>query len=241
VQQSNIAERTANRRSIRSNGWTFLHSYLLTPLLDLVFPPVCVGCGRVDHLLCDACLTAAHHPHHLTANLPEFLTCIDALGTFEGVFQQAVHALKYEGFTALGEPLGKLMAAHIQAATWPESLLIAVPLHPARLATRGYNQAALLTHAMAAALHWPEASDLLIRSRETTSQVGLNYQQRQENVADAFSVSPSGLIQGANIVLVDDVYTTGATIRECATALLDAGAHQIRAMVVGRAADPTAS
>jgi ComF family protein len=212
-----------------------LRTYIATPLLNLVFPPTCVGCGRVGDVLCSTCL-ASLDPGVIAAETPRPpLAGLAGLGIFSGPLQEAVHALKYEGLTDLAGPLGDRLAAEILAQGWPHSLIAAVPLHANRLARRGYNQAALLGAAIAARLGWPFAPDLLARTRDTRSQVGLNYSERQSNVKEAFILDEGAEIRGTDIVLIDDVYTTGATLGACAQALLAGGAWSVRAAVAGRA------
>lgn len=209
-----------------------LKYHVLTPVLDLIFPPVCVHCERVGSLLCGACIaTFAPAPPRAVAPLAD----LRALGVFAGALQQAIHALKYEHLRDLAGTLGRLQAEAIQRAHWPSALILPVPLHEDRLRERGYNQAALLSAAIAAWLGWPLDSQLLTRTRATRSQVGLGYQARQDNVRGAFGLERSEAVQGRDIVLVDDVYTTGATLRECAATLLAAGAREVRGVVVGQA------
>lgn len=212
-----------------------LQTYIVTPLLNLVFPSTCVGCGRVGDVLCSACLSSLD-PAAIAAEAPRPpLAGLAGLGFFAGPLQEAIHALKYEGLTDIAAPLGDRLAAAIQARAWPRSLVAAVPLHANRLAQRGYNQAALLGEATAARLGWPFVPDLLARARDTRSQVGLTYSERQSNVKEAFTLDKRAEIRGADVVLVDDVYTTGATLGECAQAILAGGARSVRAAVAGRA------
>ncbi len=222
------------RASAVSNGWRLVKHSVLTPVLDLIFPPVCVGCGRVGTLLCDRCIASFVAPEE-TGPPPYPLTALHALGQFNGALQKAVHALKYDCLTDLASPLGSLMAQAVLAAGWPRSQIIPVPLHDARYHQRGFNQSALLGQAIARQTGWGQWDEVLARVRMTQSQVGLNYQERQANVRGAFAVSNPSRLQGQDIILVDDVFTTGATLLECAKTLLDAGAGSIRALVVGRA------
>ncbi len=227
--------KTGSRAFVLYNGWTLLKQYILTPALDLIFPPACVGCGRVDTLLCAPC-TQNIAPPDAPATVVSPLHDVQAIGHFSGVLQKAVHALKYEHLTALARPLGELMAERIAVMHWPPSLIIPVPLHTDRLQYRGYNQAALLGQVIAEQLHWPWQDNVLMRVRATRSQVGLNYHERQGNVRGAFALAAADSVRGQDIVLVDDVYTTGATMRECAAVLLeDGGAHSVRAIVAGQA------
>ncbi len=208
---------------------------MIVPALDLLFPPVCVACERVGTLLCERCV-ADFIP--LTAELRHVAPPLSdklALGVFGGPLQTAIHALKYDRLTALAVPFGELMAGRIREAGWPTSLLIPIPLHISRQQERGYNQAALLGAVIADRLGWVQETDLLVRVRQTRTQVGLGYRERQENVAGAFTVATPERVKGCDVVLVDDVYTTGATMRECALVLLQAGAHSVRAVVAGQA------
>jgi competence protein ComFC len=218
-------------------GWTLLKQYLLTPALDLIFPPVCVGCHRVGMILCKECQASIkpqlHHPGN--EGEPSAIVELLALGTFRGILQQAVHNLKYDGQTALANPLGNLLATAVRAEGWPPGLVIPVPLHSDRLIERGFNQSALLGAAIAHQLGWPFSGDILTRVRYTASQVGLGRQARQENVRDAFHVNRPEVLRGMTVVLVDDVYTTGATLRECASAMYTCGAQAVRALVIGLA------
>ena len=112
--------------------------------------------------------------------------------------------------------------------------LVPVPLHARRLRERGYNQSHLLAAALAERVSLPVDDSMLVRTRYTLPQVGLSAQERQENVRDAFacvSDSPAGKL----VVLIDDVYTTGATLNACALALRDRGAWTVSALTLARA------
>lgn len=220
---------------VRAGWWTLLKYTLIDPALDLLFPAVCSGCGRVGAVLCEPCLSAIRASALPVEPTPApGLDALSALGTFEGPLRQAVHALKYDRLRDVARPLGALLAQHLLAAGWPRSVIVPVPLHPERLQTRGFNQAALLAQEIARNLEWP-CSEALARTRQTASQVGLDHNERQDNVRGAFSVIQPAAIQAADILLIDDVYTTGATLSECALAVQHGGARHVRALVVGRA------
>jgi ComF family protein len=110
-------------------------------------------------------------------------------------------------------------------------LVAPVPLHPRRLKERGFNQALLLAKAF---FDKPLAREALIRVRHTMPQSGLNPKERRENVKKAFSIPRPEDIRGKNVVLIDDVYTTGATVRECAKVLSQAGAREVNVLTVAR-------
>ena len=149
-----------------------------------------------------------------------------------------VHALKYRGWEAAAGP----MAARMAAMTWPRDvadearLVVPVPTSRARIRERGYNQAALLASGFAARTGRAHAPELLVRARATATQTALHPGERRANVAGAFSV-PAGrrqALQREHVVLVDDVWTTGATALACAEALLEAGARVVSVATFAR-------
>lgn len=149
-----------------------------------------------------------------------------------------VHAFKYRGRERLAAPLGELMAEAARAM--PElsgfELLVPVPLHPRRLAERGYNQAELLAREAGRRLGLPVAL-LLERRRATPPQARLSDRRsREANVAEAFGAAPgaSGTAKDRGVLLIDDVCTTGSTLAACAAVLRDAGAARVGAFVLAR-------
>ncbi len=160
---------------------------------------------------------------------------------YKGALSGLIHLLKYESVTPAAKPLGQHLVGVIaellagRGDTVP--LLIPVPLHKGRRQTRGFNQADLI--ARAAAKHFNEkveiAPELLVRHRETISQVGLSREERIENMRDAFRVVDRKRISGRTVILIDDVMTTGTTLSECARVLKQAGAERVWAATVARA------
>jgi ComF family protein len=152
-----------------------------------------------------------------------------------GAIRQAIHGLKYEAKPELGVALAPYLVATFEQAPWRTlhdaiDAVVPVPLHAERLATRGYNQAKLLAQAFSDWVKLPLHSHWLQRQHYTQSQVGLNHQQRQANVADAFWAAPA--VAGRTLLLIDDVYTTGATLQACAKAARVAGARQVYALAL---------
>lgn len=214
-------------------------------LLDLAFPAVCVGCSREGAALCDACGRAlavrAGEPAGtligMPSDVPLPLVQLEWCAPYGGLVRHALHALKYRGEQRLAGPLGAAAAARWRKATIGGNVLVHVPVHPARRAARGYDQAELLARAAAAELGCP-ALPALRRERATAPQYELGRDRRAANVAAAFGVDPAllGSVAGRWIVLVDDVVTTGATLVACAEALLDAGAAAVSALTIAREA-----
>ena len=155
----------------------------------------------------------------------------------ENAARQAIHQLKYGNRPSLAAGLASLMADYWTASPLPAELIVAVPLHVARQRERGYNQAHLLASALGQMVGLPLATNALRRTRHTRVQVGLDAIDRQVNVRDAFtcegraSARGSRLqlesVDGRQILLVDDVCTTGATLDACTLALREAGAASV--------------
>ena len=151
--------------------------------------------------------------------------------------RQAIHQFKYGNRPSLAASLASLMADYWAASPLPADLIVAVPLHVARQRERGYNQAHLLARALGQMVGLPLATNTLRRTRRTQVQVGLDALERQVNVRDAFACQVpvrgevSGqyrtTVEGRQILLVDDVCTTGATLEACTMALREAGAATV--------------
>lgn len=226
----------------------------------LLFPPACLGCGGgvgEDEPLCPACaaLTGAL-PEPLCARCgapvtadragslcpgcrlspPPFARAL-ALSAHAGPLAEAVRRFKYEGRYALGAGLADLLARQTPGEFLTGCDLAApVPLHPRRLMRRGFNQALVLARGLERHRGLAVAPRLLKRLRHTRPQVGLSPRERAANVAGAFALGRSQrtLARGRRVLLLDDVYTTGATVAECARVLLAAGAAEVRVLTLTR-------
>ncbi|MEW5724508.1 MAG: ComF family protein [Thermodesulfobacteriota bacterium] len=237
----------------------------LRGLLDLLCPPRCLLCGAFpdrddgDPAFCPGCragmtpLPEAHCRYcgqPFTTTIPTHHTCAlclekkpafekaTAAGLYEGALRTAIHRLKYEGRTELARPLAAFMAENLAPPFHPPEadLVLPMPLHSRRLKKRGFNQALLLAQALYAP--WPGIVrwDLLRRTRPTRPQVGLSEEQRKRNVRGAFVVEQPQLLEGRPVILVDDVYTSGATARECAKVLRQAGVDRVLVLTLARVA-----
>jgi ComF family protein len=127
------------------------------------------------------------------------------------------------------------MSQVLQSQPWKIDLVCPVPLGVARQADRGFNQAALLARPIALSSGLTYSPHAVERKKETLSQVGLNFERRHNNVSDAFQAKPA-VARGRTVLIVDDVATSGATLEACALALLEAGARQVYALTLARAA-----
>jgi ComF family protein len=157
-----------------------------------------------------------------------------ALGPYDGVLRDVLHALKYSGRRSTAPVLADLLRARCADVLDGADGVVPVPLHFRRSWTRGFNQAALVASHLG-----PPLRHLLRRRRHTAPQAGLSAEARRQNVERAFAPSIRALVQpslvrGSRLVLVDDVSTTGATLDACAAVLKERGAKEVRALVVAR-------
>jgi ComF family protein len=202
---------------------------VLGRLLDALFPPRCAGCGRLGMWFCGRCQSAVEPVGTFQV---EGLEVVHAGGVLTGPLQQALHAYKYRPRPQLAEALARIAARAVDS---PGALVVPVPLHDARARRRGFDQGRSLARPLARLLQ-AEYRDALTRVRDTSAQVGLGAGERERNVAHAFRWT-SSQAPPARVLLVDDVVTTGATLRACAAAARAAGAGVVSAAVVARARD----
>lgn len=199
---------------------------LLSSLLDLLAPRACVACDQ--HVeprgaLCDDCAGRAMlDPPPLQLDGFQAFAAV----TYAEPLSGAVHRFKYGARPDLAAQLAAIAGGALeQLDPTPDSILVPVPLHARRLAERGYNQSALLARQLSRRHRLGFAPLALERVRPTEQQVGRSRHERWTNVADAFVVRQPGVVAGRNVVLVDDVVTTGATATACAKPLLVLGAR----------------
>lgn len=209
---------------------------ILSPLLDLFFPPRCAGCGRLGTWFGEEC-QAKILPLELSGFVPlrsrSTLNGIRALGYFEGPLRKAIHALKYSGREPLAEALAQILFQFWQDYPLPAEVVLPVPLHRDRMRQRGYNQAALLAQELGTLLGIAVDTTTLQRVQATPPQVGLSGEKRLKNVAGAFACRDDAL-WGKAVLLVDDVTTTGATLESCAQALKKVGVASVWGLVLAK-------
>jgi ComF family protein len=196
--------------------------------------PLCTVCGLPfrgpgDDHLCSRCLSA--QPHFVRARA---CTTYDRLEQREAPVTRLLHRFKYTPDVTLAPTLGSLLA-DCRLLPGPYDVVIPVPLHSDRLRWRGFNQALLLAQPLARRRNLRIEPFALTRTRPTRPQVGLNDRERHKNIAGAFAVHDPGAVRGLSVLLVDDVYTTGATVNECARALRAAGVRKVEVLVLARA------
>ena len=227
--------------------------------LDTLYPPTCLACRAATAAhgaLCPRCWSAMRFIERpfcerlgtpfeqdlgdgllspqAMADPPVFARA-RAVARFEdGPARTLVHRLKYSDRSELARPIGRWMARAGGDILAEADLIAPVPLHPMRLWRRRFNQAAMLAREVAHETGKPCEPAALLRVKATPSQVGLSRTQRAENVQGAFRVAERAQVRGRNVVLIDDVLTSGATVNAAARVLLRAGAGRVDVLVFAR-------
>jgi competence protein ComFC len=218
--------------------------------LDLLFPPRCVGCNRPGAFWCQECIqSVATISGRLCVScglpLKTGNTCsscqmetfpyqVRSYAWYREPLRRALLHLKYRPDRRLSDWFAERLAEIVERESWPHMTVLSVPLSKNKHHRRGYNQVDLVASSLARKLDLSYKPKTLRRIRDTQSQVGLSAEARKYNVQGAF-VAEYQQLQGECILLIDDLYTTGATLAACAQALKRADARQIFALTIARA------
>jgi ComF family protein len=220
----------------------------ITNIFDFFLPRFCPSCKIklpcIDKFVCSSCLNNIQKADEKRLQMEfdrkfsgkKIVSGFDSLFVFEKdkELQHIIHSLKYKGRfsigTFLGRELGKKIKNEIQ--NWNIHLVLPVPLHHLKKAERGYNQSFYIARGLSRELNIPVGLRILKRKKYTQSQTKMNLTERQQNIDAAFRVKNGEKIKGKNVLLIDDVITTGATISECGKVLLNSAASKIYAASV---------
>jgi ComF family protein len=188
-------------------------------------PPFCPRCGRpqASGIICPSCWQR-----------PTEIDGIRSSFRFDEVVRKSIHELKYRNLKAISPCLAELLADYLRENPLPGEALVSVPLHPRRLRERGYNQSDLLARELGKRIGLPVIEDCLIRIKQAQPQVrAVDVEERRRNVADAF-VCRDERVNRKQIILIDDVCTSGATLESCAAALKNRGATSVWGLTLAR-------
>ncbi len=219
-------------------------SRALAAILGFIFPDSCLACGgqldAPEKHLCALCLRAIATRSRAFLVAPDSALCeVEAgplvvwhVADFEGPARELIRALKYDGRTSIAGDLAALVAPHVRVAV-PSGIdaVVPVPLHRTRRRERGFNQAELIALSLARLLDLPVIPGALVRARSTRSQARLGRREREVNVRGAF-LGVRALTRGRRLLLLDDVVTTGATMRAARDALAEADASSVACLAV---------
>lgn len=221
----------------------------VTSILDFFLPRTCVSCDKKltpeENSICENCFVkiktadATFLDSEFKRKFEEEKIINDFLSLFvfdeNSPIRDLLHGLKYDKKFRLGIFLGKILAANFdeKIKTWDADFIIAVPLHKLKKAERGFNQSYYVAMGLVKNLDVKVKTGIIKRKRFTVTQTKLNAEERKENMKDAFVIKNKKIIEGKNIILLDDVITTGSTVSECAKVLKQNGANNIFAISVG--------
>jgi len=228
--------------------------------LDFLFPRRCLGCGKVGGYFCSQCLNLVsleprricpmcEHPAiagitHPRCLRPWGLDGLTSIFASQGMIEKAIKKLKYKFVSDLASDLVELFLsfcgedkAFSNFCQEKEVFLVPVPLHPRRERWRGFSQTKLLGKLISENLNLPFLPDLLQRTKNTRPQVELKEEERRKNILGAFKISPNPPAGGSsypNILLFDDIWTTGATLKEAGKVLKKGGAGKVLGLTLAR-------
>ena len=221
---------------------------ILQSILDFIFPIQCINCNKNGEFLCDECFskiklrTLKQCPLcnkdqsndklcskcKSKSYLDEIIICVNYDNE---VLQKVLHYFKYKYIKNLSEPLGKILHTKFLKTTLPAHLIIIpTPLHKKREIERGFNQSELL----AKELNTKLTKNVLFRKKNIKHQADLNKQEREKNIKDCFAIKNSNIIKNKNILLIDDVITTGSTLNEQARLLKQNNARKVWALIIAK-------
>lgn len=205
--------------------------------IPLISDPACPKCGRPF----SSKFSQRHSPNFLCGdcrNSPPHFDRALSVTEYKGILKQAIGQFKFHQKTALGKPLARLFISQLSSAVdWVEyQSILPVPLHKRRLRQRGYNQSAILARQLARHFGIPFQAGNLRRIRHTEAQWPIKERRkRRQNVRNAFSLRAPEKIRDRNLILIDDIFTTGATVNECAHVLKQAGSGAVLVLTLSRA------
>ena len=220
----------------------------LTSFLDFFLPRFCSSCKNKlligEEIVCASCISKIKRAEEIRLSYEfdrkfksdKIISGFTSLFVFEKdkELQQIIHGLKYDRKFRIGIFFGKLMALEFdqKVSDWKIDFIIPIPLHHLKRAERGYNQSEFIAKGVQSVLRIPIKTNAIKRNRFTETQTSLNLAERKENLKDAFAIKRKNNLKGKNILLLDDVITTGATASECGKIILESGAASVYAVSV---------
>ncbi len=225
-------------------------------ILDFIFPKNCLGCSREGKYICSNCVARVpvlrsvcpycEKPSidgltHTKCKKKFGIDGLTSIWDYEGVIRKAILALKFKYSTEVGKELSDIFASFLKSTKYllpTNTTLIPIPIHWHRENVRGFNQSEIIGKLVAQEMGWEFVPDLLVKKKSTTSQVELSVEGRKKNLQGVFSLnhgySSTGLQNSPSVVIFDDVFTTGSTLKEAAKVLKRAGVEKVWGMTIAR-------
>ncbi|HNZ86452.1 MAG TPA: hypothetical protein PLD95_02430 [bacterium] len=209
---------------------------LINYILNILFPLECLGCGKNDYLLCEDCLSKIED-YNGEKVIPETVSKVLICASYKNaLIKKIVHFYKYKYISDLCFPLSKLIIKKYESEFNKilNPIVVCAPLSKKRFNLRCYNQAELLSREFSEHFNYKFLPNLIAKTRHTKQQAKLNREERLLNLKDSFTVSDCDICKNQNFIIIDDIYTTGATVNEIAKVLKQNGANQIWAIVIAK-------
>jgi len=215
---------------------------ILKNILNFFYPPYCSICNHRlyenEEIICDLCWKNINiNDREVSKGKNFYFDYFNWLFIFDIKVLDIIHQLKYEGKKKLVKKIKDIASEKITENRYynESDLIIPVPLHRTRLAERGYNQSEVISNEISELLMKPVCTNILIRTKNNKSQTGLNRVERKKNVEGIFKVRNFNLIRDKSVILIDDVFTTGATVNECARVLKKSYADKVNVFTLSYA------
>lgn len=224
-------------------------------LLELLFPIECLNCGKEKEWLCQQCFNSIPLVNQFVCPIcqrPSLngATCLDCknktyldgliFATYydRPLIKKLIQKMKYYFIKDVAEilaelPIKLIINSNLYSSLQPD-LVIPIPLHRKKILERGFNQSEIIAQKIAQKFNWPLGNNIIARIKNTKSQTKLKKEKREQNIAGAFTVCDKKIIKNKNIILIDDVVTTGATLEEAAKVLKKSGAKSVWAITVAK-------
>lgn len=224
------------RENTQNSPTIIMLKKLINYILNVLFPRECLGCGAPDNLVCNNCLSKIEDYNGEKVK-PEIVNKVLICTSYKNsLIKKLVHFYKYKYIGDLCFPLSKLMIKKYESESDKilNSIVVCAPLSKKRFNLRCYNQAELLAREFSKYFNLEFFPNLVIKTRYTKQQAKLNREQRLQNLKDSFALSDNQIVKNRNVIIVDDIYTTGATVNEIAKVLKQNGANEIWALVIAK-------
>ena len=208
-------------------------------LLNLIYPNVCAFCNKIQKdSLCKKCeeKIKKYKNNNVIRSKNDYFEELISIFKYEGLIREKIIQYKFEDKAYIYKTFAKIILKNKKVCGLLKKydIIVPVPIHRKRKLQRGYNQTQLIAKEISKNIDIKLCGDVLIKSKNTIAQSKLNKNKRKQNIKDAFKVSNFEKIQGKNIILFDDIFTTGSTVNECSKILKKAGAKKVGVLTIAK-------